>query len=252
MNPQADLGADLQAGQADEHFQGVGDPAVGRVFERDDAELDVPAVDLLEHRGDRADRDVFHRLAELGHRREMAVAVLRPEAGDPEGPLQGPRPAHQFPKDQPEGFRRERAGTRREGLRVTSSSLAGDQTSSPCFCFTWPIWAAISARRFNRATMSLSSRSISPRRPARVGRRSASAGAGFVGRRGGGRGLAGHRSTRWVGTEPGRRPGPAGCRTTGRKHGRCKWIQKPLSDVKPIPPRHEAPPRSARQSIGVN
>ena len=99
-DPEPDLGADLQAGEPHEHVEGVGDPAVGRVLQRDEPELDVAAVDLLEDRRDRADRDVLDRLAELGHRGEVAVAVLRPEAGHPELPLERPRAAHQLAEDQ--------------------------------------------------------------------------------------------------------------------------------------------------------
>ena len=106
VDPQPDLGPDLQARQPDEHLERVGDPAVGRILQRDDPELDVAAVDLLEDRGDRADRDVLDGLAELGDRGEVAVAVLRPEAGDPQRPLQRPRAAHQLAEDQPERLRR--------------------------------------------------------------------------------------------------------------------------------------------------
>ena len=65
MDAEPDLGADLQPGQPHEHLERVDDPAVGRVLQRHDAELDVPAVDLLEDRGDRADGDVLDRLAEI-------------------------------------------------------------------------------------------------------------------------------------------------------------------------------------------
>ena len=116
MHPQPHLGPDLEVRQLDEHLERVGDPAVGRVLQWDHAELDVPAVDLLEDRGDRADRDMLDGLAKLGDRGQVAVAVLRAQAGDPHRPLQGPRAAHQLAEDSPQGLRRHRAPAGRERL----------------------------------------------------------------------------------------------------------------------------------------
>src|SRR5206468_2479894 len=89
----------------------------GRVLERDDAELDVPAIDLLEDGGDRADGDVLHGLAKFRHGGEVAVAILGPQAGDAKGPLERPRAAHQLAEDQPQGLDRQRAGAGGQGPR---------------------------------------------------------------------------------------------------------------------------------------
>ena len=117
-DPKADLGLDLEAGLADEHVEGVGDPAVGRVLQRDDPEVDVAAGDLLEDGGDRAERDVLDRLAEAGDRGEVAVAVLRPEAGDPELALEGAGAADQLAEDEAQGLVRERPAAGLEGAGV--------------------------------------------------------------------------------------------------------------------------------------
>src|SRR5262249_49112962 len=79
--------------------------------------LDVAAIDLLEDRGDRADRYVLDGLAELGDRGEVAVAVLRAQARHTDGPLQRSRAAHQLPEDDPQGLGRQRALAGRQGLR---------------------------------------------------------------------------------------------------------------------------------------
>ena len=117
VDPQPDLGADLQVGQLDEHVERVGDPAVGRVLEGDDAELDVPPVDLFEDGGDRADRHVLDGLAKFGDGRQMAVAVLGTQAGDAQAALERPRAAHELAEDQPQGLGRERALAGGQGPR---------------------------------------------------------------------------------------------------------------------------------------
>ena len=109
MNAQPNLGADLQLRQAHEHVQRVGDPAVGGVFQRHDAEIGMAAVDLLEHGGDAADAHELDRLAEALDGRQMAEAVLRAEVGDLEHLLQGPRAAHDLAEDGPDGGVVERA-----------------------------------------------------------------------------------------------------------------------------------------------
>ena len=181
MHPHPDLGADLDARQADEHLQGVGDPAVGRVLQGHDAELDVTAIDLLEDRGDRADRDVLDGLAKLGDRGQVAIAVLRPQAGDAERLLERSRPAHQLAEDQSERLRRG-AGPRSPPGRgqMTSSSRADDQTSSPCCLLDLADLEGDLGATVQERDESWSSLSIWPRRLARVG-----AGLGAGGRRGG-------------------------------------------------------------------
>ena len=61
MNPQPHFGADLDVGELDKHVERVGDPAVGRVFQRHQAELDVAAIDVFKYGRDRADRHVNRR-----------------------------------------------------------------------------------------------------------------------------------------------------------------------------------------------
>ena len=117
MDPQPHLRPDLQVRQLDEHVERVGDPAVGRVFQRHQSELDVAAIDLLEDRGDRADRHVLDGLAESRDRGEVAVTILRPQAGHADRPLKGPGAAHQLAEDDPQRLRRQRALARRQGLR---------------------------------------------------------------------------------------------------------------------------------------
>ena len=58
---------------------------------------------------------------------------------------------------------------------MTSSSRAGDQTSSPCFCLTWPIWSAISGAPIEQGDqflvdpVDLAPQARQGRRPLRVG-----------------------------------------------------------------------------------
>ena len=126
----------LQARWSDEHVERVGNAAVGGVFERDEAELDVSAVHFLEHGGDRADRDVLDGVAELGDRGQMTVAVVRSQEGHAQGSLQGAAAAHELSKDEPECFRRQRTFVGRDRLRQDFFLAAGDQTSIPCCSFT--------------------------------------------------------------------------------------------------------------------
>ncbi len=104
MNPEPNLGPNLQAGESHEHVERVGDPAVGRVLQRHDPELHVPAIHFLEHGGDRADRDMLDRFAKLGHSGEIAIAVLGSQTGDAHGPLKRAGAAHQLAEDEPKGF----------------------------------------------------------------------------------------------------------------------------------------------------
>jgi hypothetical protein len=102
------------------------------------------AVDLLEDRGDRADRDVLDGRAELGDRGQVAVAVFRPQAGDPERLLQRREPlisSRKISRSVSVGSGPPLAARTRE---ITSSSRADDQMSSPSACLIWPILSAIS------------------------------------------------------------------------------------------------------------
>ena len=116
MNPQPHFRPDLEVGQLDEHVERVGHPAVGRVLQRHQAKLDVAAIDFLENGRDRAHGDMLDGLAKLGDRGEMAVTVLRSQAGNLERSLQRSRAAHQLAEDGAEGFGRERALAGRQRL----------------------------------------------------------------------------------------------------------------------------------------
>ena len=100
--------------QPGEHVERVGDAAVGRVLDRHDAEVGVPAIDLLEHRGDAADRHQLDALAEAMDGRQMAVAVGRPEIGDAQLFFQRPRAADQLAKDGADAALGERALVQRQ------------------------------------------------------------------------------------------------------------------------------------------
>ncbi len=58
MNSQPYLGADHDVGQLDKHVEGIGNPAVGRVFQWHQSELDMAAIDVFKYRRDRANRDM--------------------------------------------------------------------------------------------------------------------------------------------------------------------------------------------------
>ena len=68
---------DSQLRHAHEHVERVGDAAVGRVFQRHHAEIDVAAVDLLEDGGDAADAHELDLLAEALDGGQVAEAVFR-------------------------------------------------------------------------------------------------------------------------------------------------------------------------------
>jgi len=70
-NPQTYLGANLQAWSFYEHVERVGDSTVGRVLQRDDAEMHVTPVDLFEDGRNRADGHVLDPFAELGDRGDL-------------------------------------------------------------------------------------------------------------------------------------------------------------------------------------
>ncbi len=106
MNSQPHLGPDHDVGQLDEHVERVGHPAVGRVFQRHQAELDVTAIDVFKDGRDRADRDVDHGLTKLGHRSQMAVAVFGAQVSHVDGALQRARAAHQLAENDSQRLRR--------------------------------------------------------------------------------------------------------------------------------------------------
>ena len=76
----------------------------------------MAAIDFLEDGRDRADRHVLDGLAKLGDRGEVAVAVLGPEVGDADRPLERPRAAHQLAEDDPQRLRGQRALAGGQGL----------------------------------------------------------------------------------------------------------------------------------------
>ena len=245
MDPQPDLGADLQAGQPDEHLERVDDPAVGRVLQRHEPELDVAAVDLLEDRGDRADRDVLDGLAELGDRRRGGCSCTSARGRRPAAAAASDRlPLISSRKISRKRLGGQRAPAGRQGA-VDDLVLARRRPDlQPLLLLDLRrSGATISARRFRSVTSSLSIRSISPRRLASEGLRLASAAA--TGREAGveARESEGLRGIGPLGAKTGRqRPG----RRFGRNYGSDKWIQKPIAAVKSILPR----PRSGPVSLG--
>jgi hypothetical protein len=108
MNGQPNFGDDLQLRQTHEHVEGIRDPPVRRILQRHDAEIGMAAVDLFKNRGDAADLDEFNRSAEAFDGGQVAEAILRPQIGDLQHLLQGPRAAHDLAEDGPD-----RAGIQR-------------------------------------------------------------------------------------------------------------------------------------------
>src|SRR3972149_576325 len=99
-----DLQLDLAANtdrQPGEHVQGVGDWAVGGVFDRHDAEMAVAPVDLLEHGGNAPDRCELDRLAKTPDGCQVAEAVHRTEERNPQVRQQRSASAQQFTEYRP-------------------------------------------------------------------------------------------------------------------------------------------------------
>ena len=161
---QPDLGTDLELRHPHEHVERVGDPAVGGVLQRHDAEIDVAAVDFLEHRRMLPTRDELDRLAEALDGGQVAVTVFRAEICDLEDLLQGPRAADDLAEDGPDGVVVERPLVGFEDVLKTSSSRAGEKTSSPWSFLTLPISAARPARSLTSLRICRSSLSIWVRR----------------------------------------------------------------------------------------
>src|SRR5258708_3437402 len=103
MNPQPHFRADLQVRQAHEHVKRVEDDADLGILERNNAVIDLAAVDLLEYRHDAADAHVFDVVAKAFDGGEMAVAVFGAEIGDLDDFLQGARAADDFAEDGADG-----------------------------------------------------------------------------------------------------------------------------------------------------
>ena len=82
MNLEPDFRADLQARQPHEHVERLGDAAVGRILERNHAEVDMAAIDLFEHRRDAADPHELDSLSEAFDGGEVAVTVFGAEVGN--------------------------------------------------------------------------------------------------------------------------------------------------------------------------
>ena len=78
MHRQPNFAADHQMRHLQEHVERIDDPAVGRVLDRHDAEIDVAAIDLLEHRRNVVHAQASDRLteAQLDGGAQMAVTVF--------------------------------------------------------------------------------------------------------------------------------------------------------------------------------
>ena len=117
MHPQADFAANLQLRHPREHVQRVGDPAIRAVFEGDDAVVDMPAVDFLEHGGDVGHAHVLGGPAEAIDGGQVTKRILRPEKGDLLHALQRAGTADDFAVNGPNGDFRQRplAGAKHVG-----------------------------------------------------------------------------------------------------------------------------------------
>src|SRR5262249_47184896 len=104
MNAEPGLGTYFQLRQAQKHVEGIGHPAVGGIFQGDDAEIGMAAIDLLEYGSDAADADEFDGLTEAIDGGQMAETVLRPQVSNLEHLLKGPRAAHDFAEDGLDGL----------------------------------------------------------------------------------------------------------------------------------------------------
>ncbi len=122
MDAQRDFGADLERGfcaliQVTETLEGVGNAAVGGVFDGDDAVRGVTALDFREDGGDGNDRHELGALAKTGDRRQVAVGVFGAEVGDAHRVLDGADAAEELAEDGLDGRGGERAFIVRGGGR---------------------------------------------------------------------------------------------------------------------------------------
>ena len=81
MDAHEDLGTDRD-GRVEERVERIADRALGGVFDRHDAQVDVAADDLLEHVGDRGEAVVLDARAELATGREVCVGTGSAEVTD--------------------------------------------------------------------------------------------------------------------------------------------------------------------------
>ena len=112
---QRDLGADAE-GRIGEQIERVRDHALGRVLDRNDAEIRPPALHFMKHLTYRAGGSVLGRGAELLARGEVRVGRLGTEVGDAQVLLEAARRRDDLAEDGTYQPLRERA---RVGARET-------------------------------------------------------------------------------------------------------------------------------------
>ena len=112
-NAQLHFAADFHA-QPGERIERVGDPAVGRIFDRHQPVISLPTIHFLEYRRDRADRHQLDALTKAVQRGQMAIGVERAEKGDAKLLGQLPRAAENLAKNRSDAVRRQGPSTGRE------------------------------------------------------------------------------------------------------------------------------------------
>ena len=107
MDAELNLARDLDR-HAREHIERVGDAAIGRIFERDHAVRDLAAIDFLEDRGNRSDRDEIDALAKAMNGREMTIRILWTKERDLDRTFERARGTDQLAvnRTQPDGSQR--------------------------------------------------------------------------------------------------------------------------------------------------
>ena len=122
-----DLAADPHR-QAGEHRQGVGNPPVGRVLDRHEAEIGMSLVDLFKHGGNGPNGHELDATPKTMNGSQMAVAVKRSEKGDPRLPHQRAASTLNLAEDRPDDPLRQRSAVgldrARSGFLVRRRGLA--------------------------------------------------------------------------------------------------------------------------------
>ena len=99
MNGDEHFGDDGDGAVFEEGVHGVDDAADGGVFDRDEAQVGVAAIDFLEDGGDIGDGDVLDGGAEFFDAGEVREGALGPEIGDAEGFFEGEAAGHELAVD---------------------------------------------------------------------------------------------------------------------------------------------------------
>ena len=87
-------------------IDGIGDAAVGGIFNGDNAVICMAAFDFMEDGGDRLDRGIAHRIAKFEPSSLVGVGASFAKMADGDGLLEGDGGGHDFPPDGAQGFDR--------------------------------------------------------------------------------------------------------------------------------------------------